>query len=296
MAVSWQAAAVFVGLTGLPHPDHLQTSATWLISLGHNNTNLTFHAHLTPEQKAQVQDFEDQMLAIFAAVVLWIEHFLLYILLAIVLWIVLHIFCMCMYKHKVHDHKPQIKPDNQTMKDGHFHHGILGCFSNCNECMCASCCTALRFADTHSSVTDTGFWTSFWLFIFGNVFAQSAVSTIVDMALPATDLDAESRNVSIINLFGTICRALMWGVWSRGKLRTKLGDPNPSQGQGYDFASWFCCPCCALTQESVEADIAADVVISCPWNLKVGRQVSGREVLPSDYQRMVGDAVLLDGR
>jgi len=39
------------------------------------------------------------------------------------------------------------------------------------------------------------------------------------------------------------------------------------------------------------------LTISCPWTLTKGRaQVGGREVMPSEYERMVGDAVLLDGR
>jgi len=281
MAISWQAAAVFVGLTGLPHPDHLQGSATWLMSLGHNNTNLP-HPDQLGEQVTPGQ-------------------IMLCVLLARVLVIVMNILCMVMYKQNVHDHKPQIKPDNQTMRDGNFHHGMFGCFSNCNECMCAFVCPTIRFADTHSSVTDTGFWKSFWLFIFGNLLTQFAIAEIVAMVLPAPPFSPD-RNANIVLVLVNICRALMWGVWSRGKLRTKLGDPNPSQGQGHDFVSWCLCPFLALTQESVEADIAADVVISCPWNLKVGRQantgrsVEGREVLPSDYQRMVGDAVLLDGQ
>jgi len=272
MAISWQAAAVFVGLTGLPHPDHLQGSATWLMSLGHSNTNLSHPDQLVEQVTPGQTSFFVKVLVI-----------------------VLNIVCMIMYKQKVHDRKPQIKPDNQTMKDGNFHHGMFGCFSNCNEFMCAFFCAPIRFADTHSSVTDTGFWMSFWLFIFGNLLTHFAIGVLVAMVLPAPPFSHRNANIIVLVLVN-ISRALMWGIWSRGKLRTKLGDPNPSQGQGHDFVSWCLCPPLALTQESVEADIAADVVISCPCNLKVGRQVTGREVLPSDYQRMVGDAVLLDGQ
>lgn len=304
MVVPWQAAAVFMGFTGLPHPDCLHSTAAWLIGLGQNTQIPNFNStnvHLTPNETAQVQQFEEWLQMEWLQILMLIERIILYIVLAIVLWIVFNIFCMFMYKHKVHDQKMmhhQIKPGDQTMKDGNFHHGILGCCANWNECLCACCCPAIRFADTHSAVTDTGFWMSFWLFICANIIAQSAIAGIVAAALPPTDVDAVSRNNQIVSLLGNIGRGLMWGVWSRGKLRTKLGDPNPSsQGRSCDFASWFCCPCLALTQESVEADIAANVVISCPWNLKVGRpEVRGREVAPSDYQRMVGDAVLLDGR
>jgi len=306
MVVPWQAGAVFVGFTGLPHPDYLQSTATWLIALGQNSLNGTHlhsngtsngtHLRLTPEEQEQMRHAGEQVDDFFTNLLAELVRIMLYIMIAIALWIVFTIFCMCMYKHKVHDHKPKIKPGNQTMKDGNFHHGILGCLSNMNECLCASCCTAIRFADTHSSVTETGFWMSFWLFIFANSLAQSAVGDIVEAALPPTAANVES-NSQIIILLGFICRGLMWGVWSRGKLRTKLGDPNPSQGRVYDFASWMLCPCCALTQESVEADIAANVTISCPCSLKEGRPtVYGREVAPSDYQRMVGDAVLLDAR
>ena len=154
---------------------------------------------------------------------------------------------------------------------------------------------------------------SFWKFICVNCLIEILTSLVVSMAHPVPlthvsmsvlgqpylteDPAAALLNSRICFILSGILRGVAWGLLSRGELRKKLGDPTPAKNQVTDVLSWGFCFFCALAQESVEADIAADVSISCPWTLTKGRaQVRGREVMPSEYERMVGDAVLLDGR
>jgi len=209
--------------------------------------------------------------------------------------------------------KPQIAEGCRTMESGNFHYGLFDCFSNINECMCSCFCTSIRFADTHSSVTTTSFWMSFWKFIWCNILIEMLTSAVVNMANPVPptaphvfgittmpNVQAEETahtNGNICMILSVILRGVLWGLVSRGELRKKLGDPTPAKNQLTDILAWGFCTYCALSQESVEADIAADVSISCPWYLTKGRaQARAREGMPSEYERMVGDAVLLDGR
>ena len=140
---------------------------------------------------------------------------------------------------------------------------------------------------------------SFWKFIVVNCLIETVTGLVVNIAHPASplDIDAMQLNQNLCMLLSGLLRGAAWGLLARGELRTKLGDPTPTKNQLTDVLSWGFCMLCALSQESVEADIAADVSISCPWTLKQGRaQTRAREVMPSEYERMVGDAVLLDGR
>lgn len=221
---------------------------------------------------------------------------------------VLSLVAMCKYQADVKDNKPLIPWDSNIMMSGNFKHDLFDCFSNYNECLCSFCCPALRFADTHSSVTPTGFWASFVLFTCINGGIGFASDTIVNIVVSnQEDPAAVQSNHQIAQILSMVWRGWIFGLWSRKILRTKLGDPDPSKNQVVDFLAWGCCLPCALTQESVEVDIAADVAISCPrnardacnfqWNLQKGRwQVHAREVAQSEYERMVGNAVLLDGR
>lgn len=270
-----------MGLTGLPHPDFMHQHATHLMS------SLNINLDLSPEQQEHVQNAFQ-----------FIAQIMMYIAAAFVAYIVFTIVAMCMYKQHVHDHKPKIPEEGcKTMESGKFHYGLLDCFSNINECMCATCCTALRFADTHSAVTSTGFWCAFWKFIVVNSLISTLAVVLVGMAHPGMDQETMQTNNNISQLLAGLGRGVLWGISSRGALRKRLGDPNPAKDQIRDVLAWGFLPCCALVQESVEADIAADVSISCPWTMTKGRgQARAREVMPSDYERMVGDAVLLDGR
>lgn len=213
------------------------------------------------------------------------------------------IVAMCMYKTNVHDNKPAISENNQTMSSGNFHYGLFDCFTNMNECLCSCFCTSVRFADTYSSVGLGGFWCCWFQFWGLNVIASFIVRTAVMAAYPPpadpNELIAYIQNENEIeNIVGILVRGLIFGVWCRGKLRKRLGDNTDNKmNTVIDLLAWGACPCCALTQESVEVDIAADVSISCPWTLTKGR-VRAREVAPSDYQSLLGDAqvVLEEGR
>lgn len=223
---------------------------------------------------------------------------------AIVAWFVFTIVAMCLYKSKVHDNKPPIADGNKTMESGNFHFGLFECFSNCNECLCSFCCTGLRFADTHASVTTTGFWLSFVMFFIVNSLLSTLSNTIAVAVHPAQESTAAADLTTQYYIFlavSALCRGCFFGLYSRGEIRKKLGSPETNaMSKAVDVLSWGCCFPCAMTQEAVEVDIAADVHIACPWTLTIGRAsalgVKAREVAPAEYEAMVGDAVLLDGR
>jgi len=290
MGVPFAGAALFVGLTGLPHPDWFVHHASWLTNTVSSSCD---DPSLDSQQRAQC---EQAMAAMQTA-----ANVMLYIVVAIVCWFVFMVVAMCMYKTKVHDQKPKIADGDRTMASGNFHFGLFGCFSNWNECLCSFCCTGLRFADTHSSVTTTGFWSSFMMFFIVNSLITAlgnATGTAVHPGLSPDDLQTQ---MNISNLVGAISRGLVFGIWSRGEIRKKLGSPDgDASSKLLDLFSWAFCFPCAMTQEAVEVDIAADVHIACPWVMTVGRAnalgVKAREVAPAEYEAMVGDAVLLDGR
>lgn len=279
-------AYVFVGLTGLPHPDVLHNWAVRLMSalnINLDNTQFTFN-DLTPQQQQQVNQAGQAMARI-----------MMYIFLAVAVYVIGNFVAICLYKTQVHDKKP--KELKTTMESGDFHYKLFDCCSNMNEAMCSLCCVTVRYADTHSAISGS-FWGSFCYFICVNI----AISVVTGFTVAAVyPPPADYQNLSHYNgndleqLLEALLRGLAFGVVARKQLRTKLGDPNPGAQVLHDGLAWAFCSCCALTQESVEVDIAADVEISCPFSLKIGR-VRAREVTPSDYEKLLGDPVLLEGR
>lgn len=294
MGVPFAGAALFTGLTGLPHPDWLVHHATWLMNTASGDP-CPPEIYPTHAQRSQCEE----QVANIQGGVQTAENLMIGILVFIVGLFVFQIVAMCLYKSKVHDNKPAIPEDDKTMKSGDFHFGLFACFSNCNECLCSFCCSGLRFADTHASVTTTGFWTSF-LGFFGATCVISALANAIAVAVdPGTPLTAPSQsNISL--LLNLTFRGLVFGLYSRGEIRKKLGSPVTNSSKAVDILSWAICFPCAMTQEAVEVDIAADVHIACPWTLTKPRAnglgVKAREVAPAEYEAMVGDAVLLDGR
>jgi Cys-rich protein (TIGR01571 family) len=237
-----------------------------------------------------------------------IQQIMLVFTASIAVYFIGNIVAICLYKVKVHDEKPKLQDGNQTMASGQWHYGLFDCFSNTNECMCSLCCITTRYADTHSAISGS-FWGSFCYFTMVNILI-SVVAAFISNAMypiphdlaasfqhgqfvPGSDPQQEMRS-QVSSLIELALRGVAFGVVARKQLRTKLGDPNPGAGWVNDFLAWGLCPCCALTQESVEADIAVDVSISCPFTLTKGRQVRAREVAPSDYEKLLGDAVLLE--
>lgn len=292
--VPWQAGLMFVGLTGLPHPDVLQGWALKLKSA--LNLDEDPFAQFNDPQFQQQANADAQQAA----------QILMIILVSIVALIIFSFVAMCMYKSNVHDHKPPIPDPCDKLASGNFHYGLFDCFTNTNECLCSCFCSSIRFADTYSAIGMGGFWSCFFQFIGLNIIVGVISERVGVAAFPpppeaAYDFQAlarwQSTENEIVNIVGILLRGLIFGLWARGKLRTRLGDPGTGGGavKAQDLLAWGCCPCCALTQESVEVDIAADVSISCPWTLNKGR-VRAREVVPDDYESLCGDAVLLEGR
>jgi len=295
MPVPWQASLMFVGLTGLPHPDVLHgwaTKAMSALSINLDQDPFAQGGFTFDDQDQQQMQQAGQQAA----------QAMLIVLGTIIGLFVFSIVAMCMYKINVHDHKPAIPENDKTMASGNFHYNLFDCFSNMNECLCSCFCTSIRFADTYSSIGLGGFW-CVWLQFWGLNVIVSFLGGFITQVIYPPPPDAifnpqyQSNVEEINNLFGCLFRGLIFGVWARGKLRKRLGDTGSANEKiAYDLLSWGCCPCCALTQESVEVDIAADVSISCPWTLNKGR-VKAREVaVNDDYEKMLGGAVLLEGR
>lgn len=302
MVFPWQGALVFVGLTGLPHPDSLYRLTSQLMSK--LNINLPADPFSNGQAGAPTQQDAD-------AAVAQVQQFLMIVLGTILAIFIAQIVAICLYKSKVHDAKPPLGDNLTTMASGEFHYKLFDCFSNINECLCSFCCSTVRYADTHSATSGGGFWGSFCMFVGVNAVIASACGAIVTAVMPPpampTDLfDADSmrryqaslanyQGDHVNNMLQSCLRGLAFGILARSKLRAKLGDPNPGKAAAYDFFSWACCSLCALTQESVEADIAADVTISCPFTLTKGR-VRAREVAPNDQENVLGAALLVEGR
>lgn len=296
MIFPWQGALVFVGLTGLPHPDSLYRLTSQLLS--------KLSINLPADPTAQNQQDVDAAAAEGARIIMIVVGTILAIFLA-------QIIAICMYKSKVHDAKPPLGDNLTTMASGEFHYKLFDCFSNINECLCSFCCSTVRYADTHSATSGGGFWGSFCMFVGVNAVIASAAGAVVTAVMPPPTMpqnifDSQAmatyhhqvagyQGDHVNNLIQSLLRGLAFGILARSKLRAKLGDPQPGKAAAYDFFSWGFCSLCALTQESVEADIAADVTISCPFTLTKGR-VRAREVAPNDQENLLGAALLVEGR
>jgi len=288
---------MLIGFTGLPHPEILRSWGTNLMSALNINLDqqITFSDGNGNTMTQADAEHAAAMAAIMAVVLMLLAMFLPQIIGAI------------LYKSNVTDKKPKIEDGNKTMQYGKFHHGLFGCHENINECLCALCCPTVRYADTHASISGS-FWGSLCYF-FGLSFIFSIVGTLLP-PMVMTQPDPMSATPGEIASYIQHCQILSYlikftlqgvafGLVARKALRTKLGDPNPGAAAATDCLAWALCYPCALTQDSVEVDIAANVSVGCPCSITPGRsgvpQLSAREVAPSDYEKLLGDAVLLEG-
>jgi len=292
----WQAGLVFVGLTGLPHPDQMRSLAESLMSalninldetqdqdpfgMGQQHPQMQIHSTITANQ-----------IAMAAAGAL---------LLILICFFTPQIIFACLYNSNVHEKKKKIAEGDRTMQSGNFHHGLLACHENFAECMCSAMCPTVRYADTYGSINGS-FFGSLCTFIAVNTLIQLVPSFLMAYLMSAapgltTDQLAAHNNMNaqLALALSMTCRGLFFGLWGRGHLRSKLGDPEPGSKKPMDCIAWAFCSCCALTQDSVEVDIAVDVTVGCPCSVTPGRldqrPMRAREVAPSDYE-----ALLLEG-
>lgn len=313
MVVPWQAAVMVIGLTGLPHPDIMHRWGTMVLNALPMDTDLTFAPSPSPFDMSAFGDADTQPVepvspqAVAAAALIFAIMFLA------AYWGPQLLFA-CIFKMNVTDKRPKLAYD-RTMADGQFHYGLCECFANINDAMIAFCCPSVKFADTHGEVTGS-FWGSLCLFVGANLVIWAVAAFGVPAAYPMpqlsdnatmADLQAYPQEVaswtqnleSIENIIQCVLRGLIFGIYTRKQLREKLGDPNPSAGAFMDFIAWGFCTCCALTQESVEVDIANKVTVGC-CSILEGRQgvrakaVKAREVAPCNYEKLLGDAVVLE--
>jgi len=306
----WHGAVMVVGFTGLPHPDLLRHWGKMLMNQLNINldqfTNPSLGGGGEPQPTISPEDAAHAavMILVVAAITLLVLFFAPQIIFAF------------LYKANVFDKKGAIKENDQTMKFGKFHHGTFRCHENVNECLCACFCSTVRFADTYGSVGGS-FWGSLCTFFGVNTlitvtasFIQaflggggSATTTMapfgggnLNLAQSAGSSDSSGQIAQLIQM---LLRGVFFGVIMRKGLRTKLGDPNPGANALNDCLGWGLWSCCALTQDSLEVEIALDMSFSCPCNVTPGRigvpTVAAREVAPSDYtETLLGDAVVLE--
>lgn len=318
MPVPWSAGLVFVGFTGLPHPNTLHK---WAISLRNVVSDATLGAEdadagfsfapapspfsagptVSPADAAAAL----QTLAIMAVVM---------VLVVILAWLLPQIIFACLYKANVFDKRDEarFKPTPHMEQKSQFTYNLTECTANINEALCACCCPTVRFADSHGKV-EGGFWGALCKFIGVNILINVLSGLVVGMLVPPapdaavpTDPHAAGQQGSnpadnLSTIVEGIFRGLFFGVVMRKALRAKLGDKEPGKNALGDCLSWGFLSCCALTQDSVEMDIAYDVTVGIPCSITDGRVgvkkiTSGREVAPGDYEKMLGDAVEEGGR
>lgn len=292
MASMWHAGVMFVGLTGLPHPGHLYSMTNNLMSaLNINLDQYSFNGGNdfggNDYGGSQGQQVTGTQVAILAAVMVGV--FLL-------IYFLPQIIFACLYKSNVHDKKKAISAGDQTMRKGDFHYKLFACHENMNECMCSILCPMVRYADTYGSINGS-FYGSMCTFFGVNTIITIISALVISAAMPPCPFGQEGiqcqhNHDSNEQFLSTIMRGLFFGMMGRAALRQKLGDPEPGAKKLHDFLAWGCCYPCALTQDSVEVDIAADVTVGCPCSVTPGRQgvPQAREVAPSDYE-----ASLLEG-
>lgn len=243
---------------------------------------------ITPEQQQQALI----MVAVVAAVTL------------ILAYLVPQVVFACLYKSNVHDKKAAVEASNpgpRTMDKGKFHHDLMKCHENINEALCALLCGTVKYADAYGSIGGS-YWGSLCTYFGVNTLISVGCTGLIMTLEPAPACFGQAHCVdprgNHSNLLGCLLRGLFFGIVCRKALRAKLGDPNPGGNAVNDFIAWAFCPCCALTQDAVEVDIALDVTVGCPCSVTPGRQgvptIQAREGSVAPYEKLLGDSVLLE--
>lgn len=227
------------------------------------------------------------------------------------------LFAFC-YKQGVTDQRDK-KAHTETLKKGPdnpgntFHHGLCGCCSNCAECWCALYCPGIKFADAHTLVTGN-FWQSFFTYVgvqFLNALVACVGAPIVyppPMYIVNGTTSPEQygediwdfvmyfgRLMIVVFLIAHVLQGLYFGCVARKALREALGAEVGPDVMATDCLAWSFCSWCALSQEAVEVDIATDVKVGCPCSIQPRQKLlNAREVAPCDYEKLLGDAVVLE--
>jgi len=139
--------------------------------------------------------------------------------------------------------------------------GWCDCFNDLNSCLLACFCPCVLFGMTYS-VTNAAVWGN------GVPPDETCKQNMGSCLLGGCCF------VLLANLGGAF--PLFCGCWNRGNLRAKLGitqgDCSSCMG---DCCIWFCCPCCAMTQEWRELKIRAaqgPAVVAVPGVIMVQQQ------------------------
>jgi len=297
--VPWHVGFMFVGLTGLPHPDLLQRQAIKLISMLGLDDAATALAPAPGPAPFDIPSNStggggnpnDALAAAMGIVMIF--------LLIIVAWALIQIVFVFCYKSNVFDQRMIMKPDGPgrtlATPPHDFRHGLFGCMENPSDCLSAFCCPAVRFADAHGVITGS-FWGALCSFMGVNCLVSICTSFVCGMLFPpttdpTTGLPTQDPNADSANQFiEAVFRGLFFGIFMRKGLRVKLGGNTDGKALT-DFVAWGWCSLCALTQESVEVDIAYDATLGFPCTLTKGRAVKGQLMA---RERLLGEAVVLE--
>jgi len=146
--------------------------------------------------------------------------------------------CCVAYFYRGARHAPSCEPAlvEQSQDFSSWRFGLFSCFEDWQTCLCACCCSAIRWSDTISLVPGfVTFWTAFVVFIV----LQYAESLLVMF--------------SSSNVFTLVFGLLLWGVlvYSRYQLRVRFGMEHGTCGiYIQDCLTYLCCWCCAVAQEA----------------------------------------------
>eukprot|EP00929_Paragymnodinium_shiwhaense_P122148 TRINITY_DN94759_c0_g1_i1.p1 TRINITY_DN94759_c0_g1~~TRINITY_DN94759_c0_g1_i1.p1 ORF type:complete len:297 (+),score=34.53 TRINITY_DN94759_c0_g1_i1:69-959(+) len=177
-----------------------------------------------------------------------------------------------LYKRGVTDNRPALAaaesvPAAASMAQlpHDFAFGLCSCCDSPNLACLTCCCPVVRIADTFSTLGDQ----DFWAFVGGLVGLQ--------VACDAIDMVTDSYGGSIHTaLF--VCAM----VYLRSRLRVRLGAPQPPAAiMLWDGLAWWCCACCAATQDARQIDLAQGVEYKCIAQLE-------KRALDMEGQALVG--------
>lgn len=148
-----------------------------------------------------------------------------------------------------YDAKDVAKEKEEERDEKPWRHQCWTCYEEPGTCMCALCCSCIRWAETISLLRGAlSFWGALWLFMFLNLFrAFEPVAALMYVVF------------------------VVMGVKYRQDIRVRFDLSQGGCSYFTDCLLWMCCPCCAIVQEArhVEDELARDhAETECPEGRK----------------------------
>lgn len=234
--------------------ESLSGSENHTVSSHNATTTEEEHGYMTPEMRRRA--------AFFSTVI------------ELMISVTVFMIFSAIYKPRVTDKRPTSTGQQPTSTGPGmapiFRHGLFSCCEDMDQCMHGWCCPYTRAADTMHAAGVWTFWEAF----------NSLILLFVTYEILALMSAGFLGNSAPGMLVGGMLFGYVFGK-KRGELRVKSGAKADFLS---DFATWWCCACCAIVQEARHIDENQAVRVNCCCQLAL--------LLPVTEAAVVGPPVM----